>query len=166
MERLHLWFQSLAQRERLLVLLAAGMVTIAVVVLGVVQPLSGTRSALEDELIEKRSVLDDIERVAVRFGQSGGAAAVAAQAASESLVVLIDRTTRGRGLAPHLRRNEPDGANGIRLRFENVPFDDLVLWLGDLQTLHGIAVTNANADPTDNPGRVSANLQLSRMPPR
>lgn len=166
MDRLRIWFESLAQRERLLVLLASALAMMAVVVIGVLQPLASTRNALVDELTAKRSVLDDIERVAARFGQSGGAAATADQTTAESLVVLIDRTTRSRGLAAHLRRNEPDGANGIRLRFENVPFDDLVLWLGDLQALHGIAVTNASADPTDNPGRVSANLQLSRTSPR
>jgi general secretion pathway protein M len=157
------WFNSLAARERLLVSVAGGLLLVAVLVIAGIRPLSaGLRSATA-ELTDKRAVLADIERVAARFGPQAGAAA--AQAAGESLVVLVDRTTRSRGLGSYLKRNEPDGNDNIRLRFENVPFDELIGWLADLQANHAIGVVSANADPGPDTGRVSANLQLSRGGP-
>lgn len=155
-------FLALAPRERLLIGVAAGLAVIAVVVLGIINPLMNSRRALETELAEKQAALGDIERVAARFGKAGGAAAAAARSSSESLVVVMDRTARTRGLSTYLRRNEPDGPNGIRLHLENIPFDDLIGWLGELQGMHGISVSSASVDPAQDPGRVSVNLQLSR----
>jgi general secretion pathway protein M len=159
------WFERLAPRERILVMVAGALLIIAVVVIGALRPLAVGRQRAAEQLADKRAVLADIERVATRFGpQSPGA--TAAQPSGESLVVLVDRMTRSRGLAPYLKRNEPDGASSIRLRFENAPFDELVGWLVEMQVSQGIAVVNATADPARDAGRVSANLQLSRAPPR
>lgn len=156
------WFDGLAPRERLLVTIAAAMTLVALVVVGVLRPLASGRKAAVEQLADRQAILADIERVAARFGPQAGGAATAAQPSGESLVVLVDRTTRGRGLAAYLKRNEPDGNASIRLRFENAPFDDLITWLAELQATQGIGVVTASADPGDGPGRVSANLQLSR----
>jgi general secretion pathway protein M len=159
------WFQTLAPRERVLVTIAGALLVAAVVVIGAVRPLASGHKRATEQLSDKRAVLADIERVAARFGpQSSGA--VAAQPGGESLVVLVDRMTRSRGLAPYLKRNEPDGDASIRLRFENAPFDELIGWLVEMQATQGVSVVNATADPAKDTGRVSANLQLSRSPPR
>jgi general secretion pathway protein M len=163
---LRVWFAGLAPRERILVLAAGVVLLVAVLVIGVVRPLAGARAAALAQIADKQAVLADLERVAARFGPQGGAAAREAQPSGESLVVLVDRTTRGRGLAPYLKRNEPDGNASIRLRFENVPFDELAAWLVELQATQGIAVATANADPGEAAGRVTANLQLARAAPR
>jgi general secretion pathway protein M len=164
--RMREWFDRLAPRERLLVTLAAVLTLFAVVVVGGLRPLAASRTAARAQLADKQAVLADIERVAARFGPQAGGAATPVQPTGESLVVLVDRTTRSRGLAGYLKRNEPDGNASIRLRFENAPFDDLIVWLAEMQTTQGIGVVTASADPSDVVGRVSANLQLSRAVPR
>jgi general secretion pathway protein M len=158
------WFERLAPRERVLVSLAGGLLLIAVVVMIGIRPLATGLRTAGLQLADKRAVLTDIERVAARFGPQSGAATT--RPTGESLVVLVDRTTRSRGLGPYLKRNEPDGNDSIRLRFENVPFDELIGWLADLQATQGIGVVSANADPAQDAGRVNANLQLSRAAPR
>ena len=158
------WFDNLAPRERLLVSLAGALLLVAVVVIAGIRPLLASVKATTEQLADKRAVLADIEHVAARFGPQAGAAA--AHATGESLVLLIDRTTRSRGLAPYLKRNEPDGNDNIRLRFENVPLDELIGWLAELQTTEAVGVVSASSDPGQDAGRVSANLQLSRAAPR
>lgn len=156
------WFETLSQREKLLVSGAAILLVVAIVMIGAFRPLALSRQRLAGQLTEKQAVLADIERVATRVGRLSGPAAPQAAASGESLVVLIDRTTRSRGLGAYLKRNEPDGATSIRLRFENVPFDDLVAWLAEIQSTSAIGVTSANADPATGVGRVNVNLQLAR----
>lgn len=153
-------FDALAPRERLLVSLAGAVLLVAVVILTVVRPLSTSLRTATAQLADKRAVLGDIEHVAARFGRQSGAAA--ARPTGESLVVMVDRTTRSRGLSPYLKRNEPDGTDSIRLRFENVPFDELIGWLADLQTKQAVGVVSASADAGQDSGRVSANLELAR----
>ena len=62
--------------------------------------------------------------------------------------------------------HEPDGSDSIRLRFENVPFDELIAWLADLQATQAVGVASASADPGQDAGRLGANLQLSRAAAR
>lgn len=165
MARLQEWFDSLASRERLLVSAAGVLTVIAVLVVGIYRPLTAGYRTASQELADKRAVLADIERVAARFGPNAAASVATAQPGGESLVVLVDRTTRSSGIAPYLKRNEPDGNISIRLRFENAPFDELMGWLIEVQTGYGISVTSATTDPAQEVGRVNANLQLARAAP-
>ena len=77
--------------------------------------------------------------------------------------MLLDRSTRERGLGSYLKRNQPEGANGVRLRLENVPFDELTGWLAEVQARHGLAAVSASFDPSGEPGRVNSNLVLERV---
>ncbi len=165
MNALRQWWDALAPRERLMVSAAGGFALVALVMMGVLRPLAAARLAAETELADKQVVLADIERVAARFGPRAAGAA-ATQPSGESLVVLVDRTTRSGGIAAYLKRNEPDGQTGIRLRFENAPFDELVAWLGEIQASQGVGVVSATADPGEAAGRVSANIQLARAAAR
>lgn len=160
MNAIRTWFDSMAPRERVLVGSAAVLTLVAIVVIGLLRPLAASRAIAAEAVESKRAVLADIERVAARFGPNAPAGTAAPT--TESLVVLIDRSTRARGLGTYLRRNEPDGEASIRLRFENAPFDELVAWLGELQASHAIGVMAASADAAQDAGRVNANLQLSR----
>lgn len=159
--RLREWFDKLAPRERVLVITAAVFAAFALVYALGIQPIYAARGRAAAEVEAQRSLLRDIEQVARRFGpQSPGAGPV--PDSGESLVVVVDRSTRERGLGPYLKRNQPEGASGIRLRLENVPFDDLAGWLADLQARHGLVAASASFDPSGEPGRVNTNLVLER----
>ncbi|MEO7387059.1 MAG: type II secretion system protein M [Gammaproteobacteria bacterium] len=155
------WLDKLAPRERLLVLAAAVFAGLALVYALGLQPLYAARGRAAAQVEEQRSLLGDLEQVARRFGPQG-AANSATPATGESLVVLLDRSTRERGLGAYLKRNQPEGAAGVRLRLENVPFDDLTAWLAEVQTRQGLAAISASFDPSGEPGRVNSNLVLER----
>jgi general secretion pathway protein M len=154
------WFDKLAPRERWMVMGGALFALVALIFALGIRPLYQARDGAAKRLGEQRQLLTDIEQVARRFGpQSASAAAV--PTGNESLLVLIDRSTRERGLSGYLKRNQPEGTDGVRLRMENAPFDELLLWLSDVQSGQGLAAVSASFDPTGEPGRVNANLVLS-----
>lgn len=155
------WFMALSPRERLMVTACAAFVGFAMLwVLGV-QPLLKNAAALDTRVSTKRAELANYHELAGQVQQPGSAPArPSVQGRNESIVVIIDRTTRQRQLASYLKRNQPDG-EGVRLRFEGAPFDALVNWLGELQDSYGMTTQNANFDEAG-PGRVNVTLVLQR----
>jgi general secretion pathway protein M len=154
------WFDKLAPRERWMVMGGALFALVALIFAAGIRPVYQARDAAASRVAEQRSLLTDIEQVARRFGPQS-AAAGAPTGSGESLIVLIDRSTRERGLSNYLKRNQPEGNDGVRLRMENAPFDELLLWLSEVQSRQGLAAISASFDPAGEPGRVNANLVLS-----
>jgi general secretion pathway protein M len=153
-------WEQLAPRERVLVGVAAVLVPVAAFVMLVARPLvSSTRKAAV-EVSDRRALLRQVEQVAARLGPQSPANAGLGDA--QSLVVVVDRTTRAHNLGPYVRRDDPDGKSGIRVRLENVPFDALVEWLADVQNTQGLAVTAVTVDPVAEAGRVNCTAQLTR----
>jgi general secretion pathway protein M len=82
----------------------------------------------------------------------------------QSPIIIVDQTLRSRGLERYRQRSQPTTSNGIRVEFENVAFDELVLWLGDLSDQYGMHVQAGSFGKTSQvgPGRINATLTLER----
>ncbi|MGD8742418.1 MAG: type II secretion system protein GspM, partial [Granulosicoccaceae bacterium] len=91
--------------------------------------------------------------------QLRGSGAVARQSFG-SLLGVINSTARPVLKDAVLKRVEEDRANSVRVWIEAVAFDDLLLWLGDLQRGYGITASSLSAERLGKPGRVNARLIL------
>ena len=153
------WFDSLEQRERIVLSAGAVLVVLIVAWTFIWTPLRSGAAALDDSVAEKHEMLATLQRARVLDGSvpSGVAAA-----ATQSLVLLVDQTHRAHGLTGTLSRNQPDGTDGIRVTFQAASFDSLVSWLVALQRSYGVAVESANFDGTREAGLVGATLVLRR----
>ena len=157
------WFESLEERERLFVIAAAALLGIAIFYLAVWMPLDGGQENLESCVENWRDSLAEL-----RLLKGSVSATDAGEARptdrNQSLVVNIDNTLRERGLYNSLQRSQPTTTNGIRVEFENVAFDGLVIWLGDLSSGYGLQVQSGSfsAASRDNDGRVNSTLTLER----
>jgi len=136
------WFDSLEQRERLVLSSGAVLVVLIVAWFFIWTPLRSGAADLDDAVAEKHQILATLQR-AQALGGSAPAGAVG-------------------GLIRTLSRNQPDGADGIRVTFQAASFDSLVTWLVALQRSYGVAVESANFDGTRQAGLVSATLVLRR----
>jgi len=155
------WFQQLAPRERLLIGAATILTLVAMIMLLGIRPMLAARALAEKNVADKQQLLTDLEGVASRFGPVSGTP-TSAPGAGQSLVVLVDRTTRSHGLGAFLKRNQPDGDTRIRLRFENAPFDSMIGWLEELQAKYALTAESASIDTGREAGRVNCNLVLAR----
>ena len=158
------WFESLAERERMFVLTAAVVIVLATFWFGIWTPLdSGQKSAAARvdtwriSLAELRPLKSQIQ--ASGSGQPGQAAQ------DQPLVVIVDSTLRQRGLYGSLQRSQPTPTgDGIRVEFESAAFDDLMLWLGDVNRQYGLLVQSGSFSVAtgENAGRVNSTLTLER----
>jgi len=155
------WFFSLSMRERVMVAACAIFVVGAVVWSFGLQPLLKESVGLDDRVASKRNQLASMQEQAAMVDSAGGVSSARPSGANQSLVVIIDRTTRERQLAGYLKRNQPEGPASVRLRFEAAPFDDLIAWLGDLDKRFGLQATNASLDRAGSV-RVKASVTVTR----
>lgn len=160
------WFLGLNERERLIVFITAALAAYAVVHLAVLAPLWHGSARLAADIPERQTLLAELKAAEAELGgqRRGGDRARPIEGAGQSLVVIIDRTSREAGLGAALRRNQPTPEQGLRVGFEGAPFESLVPWLASLQTRYGIGVESASFDTAGAPGLVNATLVLERRP--
>jgi len=153
------WLASMSSRERYMVLGCGAFIVLALVWALGVQPLIKQSSGLAERVANKRGQLALLHERAsqVQPGSSGARGG----SSSDSIVVIIDRTTREKQLAGYLKRNQPEGTQSVRLRFEGAPFDALVSWLGELSDRYSMTTVNATVDQAGT-GRVNASLVVRR----
>jgi general secretion pathway protein M len=153
---LEAWYGALAPHEQAFVrwgALAGGLLLVAGLVLQLHTAVSRAAQRVERKRADVayiQSVLPELRSVPAQ------------QAAGQSLVLVIDRTTRDAGLGGTLRGTEPNGPTGVRVRFEGASFESLVTWLMRVQREDGLAVQAATFEKTAAPGRVNASLTFVR----
>ena len=148
------WYAGLAPREQLIVRVG-GIAGALLIVLAIVLQLHGVVGRLEKRVAAKRA---DVAYITSVLPELRGAPAP--QGGGQSLVTVIDRTTREAGLAGNLRGADPSGIGGVRVRLEGASFDVLVPWLLRIQREYALRVQSATLEKADAPGRVNANLTL------
>lgn len=158
------WFDALEEREKIFVLTAVVVVVVTAFWFGIWKPLSDGRESAALRVDTWRISLRELQPLK---GQVAGSTAGQPNAGSlaQPLVVIVDNTLRQRGLHGSMQRSQPTpSGNGIRVEFENAAFDDLMLWLGDVNRQYGLLVQTGNFSvaSSENPGRVNATLTLER----
>jgi general secretion pathway protein M len=152
--RVQAWYGALEPGEQRLVRGGAALGALLLVG-GAVLQLHAAVARAEQRLAAERADVAYIRSVLPELR-----AAPLPQVAGQSLVTVVDRTTRDSGLGMNLRGADPSGVGGVRVRLEGAAFDALVQWLLRIEREYGLAVQSATLERTDAPGRVNANLTL------
>ena len=158
------WFESLDARERLFVSAGSIVVVIALFYVLVWLPLDNGQKDLAADIVTWERSLAELRPLKTLQASAGTTPRTSVSGQQQTPVVIVDRSLRARGLDRSLKRSQPTTSNGIRVEFENVAFDDLVLWLGDLGNQYAMQVTAGSfsaANQTE-PGRINATLTLER----
>jgi general secretion pathway protein M len=159
------WFASLEdQRERIFVVSGAVLVLLALLYAFIWVPLDAGQKTMSASVNSWEQSLADLQPLKGLQATAAVSGQVATAAAQQTPVVIVDQTLRARGLDRSLKRSQPTTSNGIRVEFENVAFDELVLWLGDLSGQYGMHVTSGSMSTNSEaaPGRINATFTLER----
>jgi general secretion pathway protein M len=158
------WFASLEYRERMFVGAAVVFIILAIGWFGIWAPLNSGQRSTAERVDVWRTSLAALRPMRAQLQVAGSAPSQAA-GQNQSLVVIVDNTLRQRGLTNALQRTQPTpGGDGIRVEFENAAFDDLMLWLGDLNRQYALQVESSSFSiaSDENLGRVNSSLTLQR----
>ena len=157
------WFYSLEQRERIFVSAGAVAIVLALLYAVIWKPLDDGHKALAASVEAWERSLAQLRPLQGVKPQTGGGGPRPVDTTSTP-VVIVDQTLRARGLDRSLRRSQPTTSNGIRVEFEDVAFDDLVLWLDDVGGQYALHVASGSLSTStrSGPGRINATLTLER----
>ena len=158
------WFTSLEDRERQFISVGA-MVVVVVLVYGLAwAPLNAKHAALQTDIEGLQDAIIDLRPLRSSAAGSDQSRPRPKNNSQQSPLIIVDQTLRNRGLELYRRNSAPTSSNGIRVVFENVAFDELVLWLGDLSEQYSMHVENGSISvgTQGSSGRVNATLTLER----
>ncbi|MEM6512168.1 MAG: type II secretion system protein GspM [Pseudomonadota bacterium] len=157
------WYDNLEAREKLFVSVGAVIVVVSVVWGLIWVPLDRGHQDRQASVSTWERSLSELIPLKSRVASGNGAPTQSVRG-NQTPVVIIDQTLRARGLDRALKRSQPTTSTGIRVEFENVAFDDLVVWLGDLSAQYGMQMQQGSFSSTTRsaPGRVNASMTLER----
>lgn len=155
------WFAGLESREQLFVSVGAVVVAIAILWGLIWTPINNSHQALRENVDVWQRSLSDLQPLKAAIQSGATTSSSSRQNTNLSPLVMVDQTLNARGLNNTLKSRRPT-PNGINVEFENVAFDDLVLWLGDLSNQYGMEVQAGNLSVASRagPGRINATLTL------
>ncbi len=158
------WFDSLEQREQLFVAAGALVVFVTLIYAFVWLPLDKGQQSMSASIATWERSIADLRPLSGARPGSQNTGQPTQLNLQQTPVVIIDQSLRARGLDNALKRSQPTTSNGIRVEFENIAFDELVLWLGDLSTQYDMHVTTGSMSATRQagPGRINATFTLER----
>jgi general secretion pathway protein M len=158
------WFDSMEVRERLFVMFGGLVVIFAIFYYVIWTPLDRGQTNLSRNVSALERSIAELRPLKAALGNSSANIGPVVAGSNQSLVVIVDTTLREHGLYNALQRSQPTRQNGIRVEFENAPFDDLVVWLGDLGSRYKLQVISGSfsTPAQDSQGRVNASLTLER----
>lgn len=154
------WWEALATRERLIVIVGGALLTLILLWALLWQPLVSSVRDMEREVAAQRENLRWMQEAAAELQQLRGSGAQAAGLGGRSLLAVADQSARGAGLGNGLKRIEPEGADAVRVRLEGVSFDAVVGWLAGLSRDAGVLASSIAIERGAATGQVNVRLTL------
>ncbi len=157
------WFNSLVPRERMLVL-AAGAISMAVLFFLLVwEPLVTANDNLEQRVISAQELnnwMAGIQQEATDLRSSGRRNAIKGR--NQSLLSLVDKTSRTSGLGEAVTRIQPEGEDQAQVTLEEAGFNEMLFWLSQLEQDYGIRATALTLTRGEKAGVVQVRMTLTR----
>jgi general secretion pathway protein M len=139
------WFNQLAIRERRALII--GVVTLGGILVYFMlwEPFVTARARLENIVAAQQRTIDWMNNAAEEVKQLRHQS-LPIKTRKQSLLSLIDNSTRRGSLSKANKRIEPKGKSEVRVNFEKVSFTELVRWLGQLYNQHQVRVSTINIE--------------------
>jgi len=163
MNALKQWYESLAQRERIAVIAGGVAVILALFYYGFWQPLNTSviegRERVGREAEQARWMLGIRDEARLLKADNGRRAI---KGRNDSLLSIVDASSRENGLGEAVRRIQPDGNDKATVTLEAANFNQMLFWLRSLQRDYGVSTAQMTVTRDEDAGTIQARLTLAR----
>ncbi|NUY57085.1 MULTISPECIES: type II secretion system protein GspM [Salinivibrio] len=163
MARIQAQWQAISVREQRLLLIAGGVLVVSLLYWGVIAPLQTQAEKANTALASEQRLLRDVQQKRTQIMQlraQSGSGHQASASRTQPLNQVIAASAGEFNLT--ITRLQP-GEDSVQLGIEPLPFNQLLRWLDQLASVHGIRVVRLSTEATETAGKVKVNrLQLER----
>lgn len=152
------WWQSLQERERILVIVMSALVAFSLVYLFILKPLFSGADQYRERVMVAEEDLNYMRKIAPRLNRTTPAAR---PRTNETPIAIVARTTPAFGLNT---RNVQQAQEKLRVQLNDSSFNSMMEWVGDLHKKHGLQVSSASLTGEDDPGVVTGTVTLEKSP--
>lgn len=149
---------SLRDQAMLVVLAAALLLYLLYQMLW--QPLATSNRNLERQNAAAAQSLANMNQLAAKYRELQKANGPANASEGETLTALVDQSVAANQL--HMSRFQPGSSGDVQVRFDNVSFDQVLRWLNELESKHGVTLREYGISPGSGPGLVNVSVRLFR----
>ncbi len=152
------WWNQASTRDQIAVAACGLLIALYLLYVVLLKPVTEMRDVQLQKNIAQQQALERVRTLAATY--------TAQQSSSSdnsnkgSLVEMVDRSLRENQLK--LSGMQPSGANDVRLRLEQVPFDNLLAWLHEMEVKQRMQVRDISVATGSAKGLVSVNMRLHR----
>lgn len=146
------WYQALSERDQKIFNIAVPIVAVLILIFGVVLPVNSMVSEKSQAVVDTKSAIVLLQNMAPQNRGSSG------KQSYSSLTNVITNTTRSQGFK--LNRFEEKKNGEINVWFDQVNFDQMLVWLASLENQYGITTSYISVSQTNEAGIVRANVRL------
>ena len=159
------WWQGLSPRDQRV--LGGGALVVALLLLWalLIEPAQSARHSLQAQVQAAETDLAFMQQAAQQLSglQSAGSSHVFDRG-GRSLLALADGSAGEARLGAAIKRIEPIAANRVNVWLEQANFDDVALWLEQLQRQFGVRVDELSLQRGSAVGQVDGRLTLLDAP--
>ncbi len=153
------YWANLQPRERH-TLLGGGLVLVLILLYAlVIDPFRQELLRLQQSVEAQTGELAWMQQASAEVKRLRGNSPVAQRVTGRSLMSQVDASARSTGLSGAIKEIKPEG-QGVKVRLEQVSFDDMLLWLEQLNSKQGVGVSGLVMERLSQPGRVNASVVL------
>ncbi|MEN8719595.1 MAG: type II secretion system protein M [Oceanococcaceae bacterium] len=154
------WWAQREPREQLILLGAAVVLTVLLFFIMIWEPLYKGLHQQRAEIREQQQLAEWLLEIRPQVQAAGGARTPAND--GRSMLAVVDTASRAAGLAPQVKRIQPEGDTTVRVWIDDAPLQQVLRWIQTLHDQQGIRTTNLNMDRGKKPGTATARLTLER----
>ena len=152
------WFLTLNQREQVSVLVLGLAVMLYSLYMFIWSPLADRRDAL---VLQNGAVAESLVRVDAMVSELLQLRSSGVKAGNKrNLTSLINQSVKRLQLP--VSRLQPNSRGEIQVRMENAAFDDILLWLHEMEYREGLLVRELSITQAGAAGRVNATIRIAQ----
>ena len=152
------WFAGLEQREQLSLLVLAMALFLYALYMFVWAPLDERRASLAQQ---NTAIAESLVRVDAMVSELLQLRASGASAGARRNITSVINQSTSRLQLP-VSRLQPNSRGEIQVRLENAAFDDVMLWLHEMEYDQGLLVRELSVTQAGDAGRVNATVRIAQ----
>ena len=159
---LNQWLNTLEKRERHIVITGAISLAIMLFYLAIWEPITSQHEQQQINYNAQRQLYSWMKNanVEIRSLNSAGGSNKA-RFRNQSIASLADRSATTSGIKPFIEKID-QSKKGVKIKIKSADFDQIVIWLTDLQNKYGIIASKVKVEKTKVEGAIDAQITLER----